>query len=85
MESLPINTFSFPIITPPIQFQGHIARHSFLNQWKFGIMVEKIQEFCITCDISINDELVTVVNPMRKIHSYKNIVFLNNYVYQYIV
>ena len=28
--------------------------------------IERIQEVCVTCNISINDEIVTAVNPIRK-------------------
>ena len=28
--------------------------------------IERIQEVCVTCNLSINDEIVTAVNPIRK-------------------
>ena len=60
-------------------FQEHAARHCIFKPveiWCNGLFkpcgpasfmpVEKIQEICVTCDILINDELVTAVNPLRK-------------------
>ena len=60
-------------------FQEHNARKEYLNPveiWCSGLFkpfgpasfipVEKIQEVCITCDISMNGEVVTAINPIKK-------------------
>ena len=60
-------------------FQEHAARNTFskpIEIWchdlfkPFGaasfLPVENIQEVCVICDILINDELVTAVNPIKK-------------------
>ena len=60
-------------------FQEHSAREKYLNPveiWCSGLFkpfspasfipVEKIQEVCIMCDVSINDEVVTAINPKKK-------------------
>ena len=60
-------------------FQEHIYQNSLLKPvevWCCGLYkpfgpasfmpIENIQEVCITCEISINDEIVTAVNPIRK-------------------
>ena len=37
------------------------------------IPVEKIQEACIICDVSINGEVVTAINPIKKKYSYEGL------------
>lgn len=60
-------------------FQEHDAREKYLNPvqiWCSGLFkpfgpasfipVEKIQEVCLSCDVSINDEVVIAINPIKK-------------------
>lgn len=60
-------------------FQEHAARNTFskpIEIWCCDLFkpvgaasflpVENIQEVCVTCNILINDEVVTAVNPMKK-------------------
>ena len=60
-------------------FQEHSARTGFFMKpveiWSdmfrpFGpasfMPIEKIIDVCITCSVSMNDEVVIAVNPMRK-------------------
>ena len=60
-------------------FQEHNARNTFskpIEIWYRDLFkpygpasfmpIENIQEICITCDIVMNDEVVTAVNPMKK-------------------
>lgn len=60
-------------------FQEHLLRNRYCKPveiWYSGLFkpfgpasfmpVQNIQEVCVTCEVSINDELVTAVNPIRK-------------------
>ena len=60
-------------------FQEHTARNTYSKPMEIRccdlfkpdgpasfLPIEKIQEVCVTCNILINDEVVTAVNPMKK-------------------